>query len=216
MTGYDFAFALGAAGLLVMGLGGLGTHGPTHGGGHHHGAHHGAHHGGALHEPGRGGAPHHDGSGHGHAVPQVGGARDALLALATPRVLFALAFGFGAAGMLLGQLLGGAPLAAAALLCAVAFERLVVAPVWRLLLRFASAPAMTLETALFDEARAASGFDANGEGLVALELDGQVVQLLGRLRAEDRPRRVRAGDRLRVEDVDPERNRCTVSYVAPA
>jgi hypothetical protein len=42
-----------------------------------------------------------------------------------------------------------------------------------------------------------------------------VVQLLGELRPEDRAAgvRVRAGDRLRVEDVDGERNRCTVSYL---
>jgi translation initiation factor IF-1 len=42
-----------------------------------------------------------------------------------------------------------------------------------------------------------------------------VVQVLGTLRAEDRALgvRVRAGDRVRIEDVDVERNRCTVSYL---
>ena len=62
---------------------------------------------------------------------------------------------------------------------------------------------------------AASGFDANGQGLVTLEVDGQVVQVLGTLRHEDRALglRVRAGDRLRVENVDAERHRCTVSFL---
>ena len=84
-----------------------------------------------------------------------------------------------------------------------------------LLLAFASSPAQTLETTLFDEARAASGFDANGEGLVAVDVDGQVVQVLGTLRLEDRALgvRVRAGDRLRIEDVDGEKHRCTVSFL---
>jgi len=63
--------------------------------------------------------------------------------------------------------------------------------------------------------RAATGFDANGQGLVTAEVDGQVIQVLGTLRSEDRAAgiRVRSGDRLRVEDVDSRRNRCTVSYV---
>jgi hypothetical protein len=57
-------------------------------------------------------------------------------------------------------------------------------------------------------------FDANGNGLVAVELDGQVVQLLATLNSNERgvARRVRAGDRLRIEAVD-DRNRCTVTYL---
>lgn len=206
MDVYLTLLVLGVAGLAVMAAGAAGHghvgHGPAGAGPAGHG------HGG----------PAHGHSAHGsHAV---GGGRDALLALASPRVLFALLLGIGAAGLLLRPLLGaalaGAPLAAAALALGVLFERLAVARVWRFVERFASAPAQTLETALYDHARAASGFDARGEGLVALEVDGQVVQLLGRLRAEDRALRVRAGDRLRVEDVDAERHRCTVSVAGPA
>jgi len=85
-------------------------------------------------------------------------------------------------------------------------------------MRFASAPALTLESCLQDEVRAATGFDTSGHGLVTADVDGQVVQLLATLRPEDRLAgvRIRTGDRLRVEDVDGRRNRCTVSYIGPA
>jgi translation initiation factor IF-1 len=92
---------------------------------------------------------------------------------------------------------------------------LLVAPLWRFTHRFESSPALTLESAITDDAQAVSSFDARGQGLVAIELDGQVVQVLGTLRSEDLQAgvRVRAGDRLRIEAVDGARNRCTVSYL---
>ena len=64
-----------------------------------------------------------------------------------------------------------------------------------------------------DEARAVSRFDADGHGLIAVEVDGQLVQVLGTLCAADRAAgvRVRAGDRLRIEDVAETRGRCVVS-----
>ena len=45
-----------------------------------------------------------------------------------------------------------------------------------------------------------------------IEVDGRVVQCLGTLIATDRDAgiRVRAGDTVRIEDVDADRNRCTV------
>jgi hypothetical protein len=69
-----------------------------------------------------------------------------------------------------------------------------------------------LETCIGDQARAATSFDAKGDGLIALELDGHLIQVLGSLRREDREAgvRVRAGDAVRIDDVDLERNRCTV------
>jgi hypothetical protein len=197
---YSFGLVLGGAGLGIMALGGLGRHG--HHGHHGHGAHHGAHHG--PHDAHHAG--HHAHAGHHHHT---------LWAIVSPRVVFSALLGFGATGLLARGAVGGALLLALAVVGGVAFERLVVTPLWNFLLRFASAPARTLESTLLDEARAASGFDANGQGLVALELDGQVVQVLGTLREEDRAVgvRVRAGDRLRIEDVDTARHRCTVSYV---
>ena len=55
----------------------------------------------------------------------------------------------------------------------------------------------------------------SGGVLIAVDVDGQVVQVLGTLRREDRALgvRVRAGDRLRIEDVDGAKHRCTVSYL---
>src|SRR5690242_21629030 len=57
--------------------------------------------------------------------------------------------------------------------------------------------------------RSATSFDAKGDGLVALELDGQLVQLLGTLHREEQEAgvRVRAGDAVRIDEVDAERNR---------
>ena len=242
---YSFSLALGGAGLGVMGAIGLGhlagdAHGATHGheahGGHApphahghahgpaaHGAAHGHGHGHGHHGHGAHHAPHHDAR---HAVPHLGVHTEATFgdlatraawSLLSPRVLFSLLVGFGAVGMLLGHVAALPALArlTIALAGGIAFETLLVGPSWNLLFRFASRPATTLEQALFDEVPAVSGFDARGQGLVALEIDGQIVQVLATLRADDRAAgvRVRAGDRVRVEEVDAERHRCVVTRV---
>ncbi|HZE09828.1 MAG TPA: hypothetical protein VE110_13840, partial [Gemmatimonadaceae bacterium] len=91
----------------------------------------------------------------------------------------------------------------------------VVRPIFNSLFRFESQPAQTLESALMSEARAVSGFDANGNGLVMLELGGEIVQVLGTQLSEERASgvRIRAGDIVRIEGIDSERNRCTVSRI---
>jgi translation initiation factor IF-1 len=134
--------------------------------------------------------------------------------LLSPRVLFALMVGFGAGG-LLAQPLGEPWRLGAAVLGAVAFEALLVGPIWRFLFRFESSPALTLESSIEDDARAVTGFDANGCGLVAVEVDGQIIQLLATLSADDRSRgvRVHTGDIVRVAEVDATRGRCTVRAV---
>jgi hypothetical protein len=131
----------------------------------------------------------------------------------SPRVLFSVSLGLGTAGLALRPVLGGPILFAAALTAGIVFERFLVAPLWNFLFRFASTPALTLESAVSDEARAVTSFDANGQGLIAVELDGQSVQLLGTLQRADRDMHVRvpAGARLRIEEVDSARNRCIVS-----
>jgi len=196
---YAFALALGAAGLGIMGLSGF-----AHTVGGHHGAHsshgsHTGHHGASI----RGGVR----AGSGRAV----GTR-ALWALLSPRPIFSILVGFGAVGLILHPIVPGAALFALAGLGGILFEFGITRPLWNFLFRFESAPALTLETCIGDEARATTSFDAKGNGLVALELDGQVVQLLGTLRREDRDAgiRVRAGDPVRIDEVDAERNRCTV------
>jgi hypothetical protein len=212
MTPYALSLAIGAVGFATMAIRGLGHFGHHGGGSHGDGGHGDAHAG-------------HSGSGHAadhgadHAATQSTplhsplGAQ--LLALLSPRILFGFLTGAGAAGLILKHWLPEPLVAALALAGGVVFERLVITPLWNLFFRFESAPALTLESAIEDEALAATDFDANGQGLILLELDGQVVQLLGTLRPEDRQAgvRVRRGARVRIEEVDAARNRCVVSFI---
>jgi hypothetical protein len=205
MDVYGFSLALGATGLAAMAIGGvahIGHAGHGHAGDAHAGHAHtaemqaGQAHGASTHVAPAHPAPAHTGW---------------FFSLLSPRVLFALLIGFGAGGLLASPL--GEPWrAGAAVLAAAAFEGLFVGPLWRMLFRFESSPAATLESAIEDDARAVMGFDANGQGLVALDVDGQVVQLLATLTAEDRARgaRVRSGDLVRVSSIDAARHRCTV------
>lgn len=202
MDFYLTAFALGAVGLIAMAFSGLGRHG--RGGAHAPAAHGQGGHVGHAH----GGHSH---AGHGHTVNAPAPSR--FLSMMSPRVLFSVALGLGTAGLALRPILGGPILFAAALTAGIVFERFLVTPLWNFAFRFASTPALTLESAVSDEARAVTSFDANGQGLIAVELDGQSVQLLGTLQRADRDMHVRvpAGARLRIEEVDSARNRCIVS-----
>jgi translation initiation factor IF-1 len=208
---YLVSLATGATGLAAMAIGGLSHAGQ---GGHAGHGGHGAHHGHAGHDGHVGPVTHgHAGHvGHGsHAGEHVGGRLQALL---SPRVLFAVLVGFGAGGVVAGPL--GEPWRlGAAIIAAVAFESLLVGPLWRFLFRFESQPALTLESAVEDEARAVTGFDTAGCGLVAVEVDGQIIQLLATLSADDRARgvRIRNGDVVRVADIDAARGRCIVRAI---
>jgi hypothetical protein len=193
---YTVSLATGAVGLGLMGIGGFS-----------HGAHGGITHGA------RGGHAH---VGHGSAARGARAPGSATgwrwTSLLSPRLLFALMVGFGAGGIAATPL--GEPWRlGVALLAATIFETLLVGPLWRFLFRFESQPATTLESAIEDEARAVTGFDANGNGLVSLEVDGQVVQLLATLADDERARgiRIHSGDLVRVAEVDAERGRCTVT-----
>ena len=218
MDPYTFSLTLGGVGLGVMALSGFAQ---TAHAGHGHAAHGTGH--GHAHANGHAPTASHAGDAHTAHVP-AGAARHGVrsssgtsrfLALLQPRVVFSVLVGFGAAGMLLRPVLPEPGLLAASLGAGFAFEWGLVAPLWRFLFRFASEPAETLETIVSDEARAVTSFDTNGNGLVAVELNGQVVQLLATLNAAERAaaRKVRAGDRLRIEAVDDTRNRCTVTYL---
>jgi hypothetical protein len=133
----------------------------------------------------------------------------------SPRLLFSVCLGFGMTGLVTRGMLDGLPLLAAAIAGGVLFEAVLVRPLWNSLFTFASNPALTLESAVSGEATAVTNFDGNGQGLIAIEMDGQIVQLLGTLQADDRAMAVRvsAGTKLRIEDVDAARNRCTVSLL---
>ncbi len=202
MDFYVISLATGATGLAAMAVLGLSHAGSTGHTGHAgHGGHDAGH--GAGHAT-HGGHAHHAGD-HGASLMQ---------SFLSPRVWFALLIGFGAGG-LLAQPLGEPWRLGAAILGAAAFEALLVGPIWRFLFRFESSPAATLESAIEDDARAVTGFDANGNGLVAVEVDGQIIQLLATLAADDRSRgvRIRTGDVVRVAEVDAARGRCIVRSI---
>ena len=206
------AMVLGLVGLVAMSMLGF-THGhATHGhAAHGHSAHgHGhASHGAHGHEVcSSHGHSSHSHSSHGHGRHDSSASK--FLAFLSPRVLFSLALGFGASGLVLDAFF---PLWVAVMLAAVgalALERLVVLPYWNGLMRFASAPAQMMGDTVRVKARAVMRFDASGSGLIQLELDGQVRQVLGTLTADQRGLEVLAGDAVRVESVDRSGN-CTVS-----
>jgi hypothetical protein len=214
---YLTSLALGAVGLVAMAFSGFARHGH---GSHGHATQGHAGHAGGGH--GHAGYAHagHAHAGHAHTAPhgRAAGAphswASSLASLASPRSLFSICLGLGTAGLLLRPTLGGDALTfLIALAAGVIFERVVVTPIWNFGFRFESAPALTLESAVTGEATAVTAFDANGQGLIAVEIDGRIVQLLGTLQAADRALRAKVvvGARLRVEDVDAARNRCTVS-----
>ena len=200
---YMVSLATGAVGLGIMAVGGL-----SHGG---HAGHTGGLRGGhAGHAHGSQGREQGFGPGLVHTPGTSAGWRWA--SLLSPRLFFSLMIGFGAGGIAAAPL--GEPWQlGAAFVAAAAFETLLVGPLWRFLFRFESRAASTLESAIEDEGRAVTGFDANGNGLVAIDVDGQVIQLLATLSADERSRgiRIHSGDRVRIAEVDAARGRCTVT-----
>lgn len=145
---------------------------------------------------------------HGHALH----GRPALRLL-SPRVFFSILLGIGLTGLLAGALLHGLSLFIVACIGGVLFELFFVGRLWDFLLRFASAPAATLEHTLYELATAVTSFDGTGHGIVAVEVDSQLIQLLAELRPDDRRAglRVRQGDRVRIEEIDARRHRVIVS-----
>lgn len=133
----------------------------------------------------------------------------------SPRVLFNFLVGFGATGLIAERLVGPVLALPIAALGGIGFEAFVVRPIFNSLFRFESQPAQTLGSALMSEGRAVTGFDANGNGLISLELGGEIVQVLGTQLKDERAAgvRIRAGDIVRIEEVDDSRNRCTVSRI---
>jgi hypothetical protein len=230
---YIFCVVLGAAGMAAMAFLGFTS---SHGGGQHGhdtsghelpGA--GASHGHSI-TPSHGTA-HGAHSGHGHDVAHIAHTGDGahvhvphlhpdswkshVWSWLSPRVLFNVLVGFGATGLIVERLVGPVLALPLAVIGGIAFETVVVRPIFNSLFRFESQPAQTLESAIMSEAKAVTGFDANGNGLISLELGGEVVQILGTLTRDERTAgiRVRAGDVVRIEEVDGARNRCVVSRI---
>ena len=205
MDPYTFCLLLGALGLLGMSLTGMGRHGHA---GHAHPGH--------AHT-----TPHaHDAAANSAATRTAHAAGGSLTSrllwsLMSPRVLFTVLLGAGATGLLLRHTLGAGLLAGAAVAGGVIFEAVLVRPVWNASMRFASHPALTLESCVTDPATAVTSFDAHGQGVVAVELDGQMVQVLATLLPAERAAgaTVHAGDRVHIAAVDAGHNRCTVSLL---
>ena len=210
MDFYLVSLATGAVGLGVMAVGGF-SHGGHSGHGHAGHGHAGAHAAGHGAHAAHAGHSGHAGQEHG-VTPHMPAAGWRWTSLLSPRLLFSVMVGFGLGGLAAAPL--GEPFQfGIALAGAAAFEMLLVGPLWRFLFRFESKPANTLESAIEDEGRAVTGFDADGCGLIALEVDGQVIQLLATLATDDRSRgvRIRSGDLVRIAEVDAARGRCTVT-----
>jgi hypothetical protein len=178
---------LGLVGLLAMTALGVG-HG-SGGHGHSHG--------------------HSDSSHHGH--DHDSGSSTKWLALISPRVIFSLALGFGAVGLVAEKFVIVALSIPLAIIGAIALERILIQPYWKLLMRFASKPARNLESATFARAKAVMDFDSSGSGLIELELDGQVRQVLGTLKSGQEAR-VTRGKALRIESVTNAGN-CIVTTI---
>lgn len=211
---YETLLSIGAIGLLaqtVLGMAGHGLHGGNSGDGIDLEMPQG-HLGHAGHADSGG---HHNApadAGHGPSVPQHKGT--ALWTLFSPLTIFSLCLGAGATGILARYyILFPLPVAVAAVIGGILFYVGIVKPLWRLIFKFASKPAETLSGAVAREATATGRFNADGQGIVQITVDGEFVRLLARLESEDRKKgiTVLAGDKLVVTSVDEKRNTCCVT-----
>ncbi len=205
--------------------------------GHAHGTHG---HGAALPAPAHSGPAHTHGApplavpGHAHSHGAAGDSNSAadgdadvqqsgtplvsgllwLMPLLSPLNWFSWLFGAGLAGVAGGMaglqdpLLGVLALGGAAI-----FKMGVVGPIWRLVFGFATRPAGNLEACLMQEVEAITAFNARGEGLVRVNVDGRSEDVLARLvNAETGAgARIPRGERLLIEEVDAARGECRVS-----
>ena len=232
---YETLLLIGAVGLLaqtVLGMAGHGGHGGHshgHGGDHGHGIDFEMPHGHLGHAgpAGHHGAPAPAAAGHSHGAGQVqaqvhGGhgpsvqqrAGTALWTLFSPLTIFSLCLGAGATGILARYYIQLPFLVAlAAVIGGILFYSGIVKPLWGLIFKFASNPAETLSGAVAREATATGRFNADGQGIVQITVDGEFVRLLARLEPEDRDRgiTVLSGDKLVVTSVDEKRNSCCVT-----
>jgi hypothetical protein len=198
----------GALALAILALCGLGFHhlGLRPGVGHSGHAVRGGHIRASTHQIGR------HSSGQKAAAGQSG--RDLVSGLLTwlsPAYICGAIIGFGATGTLLSPILQGWLQFGLALVGAYIICFFCIRPLLTGIERWASLPAKTLSDAVLENGTAVTDFDAKGYGLVRLNLDGQVVQLLGQLAPDERiDPRVRSGQTLFVRSVETARQRCVV------
>ncbi len=194
--------------LIVIGLAGLVTMAlPALRIGGHLGAGHAASGPAGAHGLGARGLGPHGAGAHARGVgaaPGRGGLLDGTIGfLLHPRAVFSVLALYGAVGNALVHAGHLRPLVAgaAAVVPALAMERLVVAPLWSLMFRYQAAPSSPLHELLCREARAVTPF-RNGRGIVAVERDGRVVQFMARLAPAQAGAAVRVGESLRVDEID--------------
>ena len=130
----------------------------------------------------------------------------------SPRIIFTLLTFYGAFGY---GLMGTAHLSASlaawwAILPAFLLERFAARPIWKALMKLEGIPDSPLESLTFGDAEAVTAF-RNGKGMVSVEKDGRTLQLTAQLTENQMLHPVRVGDKLRVEAVDSEHEKVTVS-----
>lgn len=199
---YLVCMVVGLVGLVLMAIPGLGRHG--------HAAHTGGH---AGHIGGHAG---HAGGGHAHGAARGGKGGSVSDSLIRPtlsvRMIFSLLAMFGAVGYALSDStrLAATAIVAASLASALALELMVMTPLWNFFMRFQGKPATPLAELMLEEAEAVTPF-RNGRGVVSVIHDGVRVQMVAELEKEHAAFPVRVGDRLRIEEIDPARERARVS-----
>ena len=83
------------------------------------------------------------------------------------------------------------------------FYAAVLQPLRSFVFSFASRPAQTLEGMLLQQAEAITSFNTRGEELVRLTIDAKSVDVLARLDVTENGPRIRKGQRVLIEEVDP-------------
>ena len=194
----------------------------AHGGGAHAG-HTAVGHASMGHaSPGGHAGGHASGHSSGHSAPRGPNQQDAKTfrsktfpawLMISPLDIFSFSLGAGATGQIFHNLLNAALLPWIALIGAIAFNLGLVKPTMAFMMRFVSKPSEGLEGAIAKTAEAVTRFDENGRGLVKINLDDQVVQVLATLEDADIHHgvQVNKGDEVVVVEVDAARNTCRVS-----
>ena len=130
----------------------------------------------------------------------------------SPRIVFSILAAYGAFGYALAE---STPLPvgvvyALALVPAVLLERLMLTPLWNFLLGFQGKPCTPVEHLVMCEAEALTPF-RNGKGIVRVVHDGRDVQFSAQLAPDQAMMPIRVGDKLRVEEVEPDGEHVKVS-----
>lgn len=188
----------------MMGLGlmhGHGDGGHAHGDGHGHASDHGGHIADGHHGHG-----HTDGHGFGDSILH------GLPLLFSPVNLFSMALAMGATGIFLKDRLTGPLIWTAAFFGGILFTFLLIRPIMRLVLSFASKPSEGLQGQLAQPAEAISNFDESGRGLIRVNVDGEIKQLLATLDPLELERgvTVRKGEQVVVAQINEAKGTCVV------